>query len=75
MVMIREHEPVVLLHDIPEHRLLRDDIGTVAHVYPDDGTYEVEFVQANGRTVALLTLTRNDIRPMESDDVLRVRRR
>ncbi len=71
--MIRELDTVVLTHDIAEHGLKQGDIGAVVHRYKDGAAFEVEFVTAEGRTVALLTLNRADIRSIGSRDVLHVR--
>lgn len=71
--MIRELDTVVLTRNIKEHRLKRGDIGAVVHSYRDGTAFEVEFVTAEGRTVALLTLTQVDIRPMGSSEILHVR--
>lgn len=65
--MIRELETVVLTHDVPERGLEKGDVGAAVHRYVDKGVYEVEFVTAEGRTVAVLTLTEADIRPRGSD--------
>ena len=71
--MIRELDTVVLLHDIEEHGLERDDIGAVVHCYEDGKAFEVEFVTAEGKTVAVLTLTPKDIRAMDRKEILHVR--
>ncbi len=71
--MIRELDTVVLTHDIEEHGLQRGDMGAVVHDYQDGQTFEVEFVSAEGRTVALLTLTSADIRPMRGPEILHAR--
>jgi len=71
--MIRELDTVVLTHDIEEHGLKEGDVGAVVHCYSDGEAFEVEFVTAEGRTVALLTLTHADIRPMGSTEILHVR--
>ena len=71
--MIRELDTVVLTHDIQEYHLKQGDIGAVAHCYRDREAFEIEFVTAEGKTVALLTLTRADIRPMNSREMLHVR--
>jgi hypothetical protein len=71
--MIRELDTVVLKHDIQEHRLKKGDLGAVAHCYGNGEAFEVEFVTAEGKTVALLTLTLADIRPMSSKEILHVR--
>jgi hypothetical protein len=42
--MIRELETVVLLHDVPPHRLKSGDVGAVVHRYGDGTAFEVEFV-------------------------------
>jgi hypothetical protein len=70
---MKELDLVVLTHDLPEHGLLEGDLGTIVHGYMDGQAWEVEFVTAEGRTVAVLTLTRADIRPMGSHEILHVR--
>lgn len=70
---MEELELVVLTHDIAEHRLHQGDLGTIVHCYPDGQAWEVEFVMAEGRTVAVLTLTRSDLRPMERHEILHIR--
>ena len=71
--MIRELETVVLTHDIEAQGLKQGDVGAVVHCYSDGAAFEVEFVTAEGKTVALLTLTRADVRPMSSREILHVR--
>jgi len=71
--MIRELDTVVLTHDIDEYGLKQGDIGAVVHCYKDSAAFEVEFVTAEGRTIALLTLNRADIRPIGGREVLHVR--
>jgi hypothetical protein len=71
--MIREMDTVVLTRDLEEHGLREGDIGAVVHCYPDGTTYEVEFVSAEGATVALRTLRREDIRPVGGREILHVR--
>ncbi|MBI2471759.1 MAG: DUF4926 domain-containing protein [Planctomycetes bacterium] len=71
--MIKELDTVVLVHDIEEYRLKEGDIGTVVHCYGDGKAYEVEFVSADGRTIAVITLTHAGIRTMNSREILHVR--
>lgn len=71
--MIGELELIVLTHDMDEYNLQAGDVGAVVHCYEDELAYEVEFVTAEGRTVALLTLTNNDVRPIQSQEILHVR--
>lgn len=71
--MIRELETVALTHDIDLHGLKDGDIGAVVHCYEDGGAFEVEFVDFDGKTIALLTLNREDIRSLGGRQVLHVR--
>ena len=66
-------ECVVLAHDIPEHSLRAGDIGSVVEVYPEGGV-EVEFVRGSGITQALLTLSEQGVRKIDSHDLLSTRR-
>jgi hypothetical protein len=71
--MIRELETVVLLHDVPPHDLKAGDVGAVVGRYGAGKAFEVEFVTAEGRTVAVLTLTESDVRPVRGSEILHVR--
>lgn len=72
--MVEELESVVLTRDIPESGLSEGDVGTVVHRYEGGKGYEVEFVTGEGRTVAVLTLAAEDLRPLEDRDILHVRK-
>jgi hypothetical protein len=71
--MIKELDTVVLVRDLDEYELKEGDIGAVVHCYAGGNAFEVEFVTAEGRTVAVLTLTTDDIRPMKAREILHVR--
>jgi uncharacterized protein DUF4926 len=71
--MINELDMVVLTHDISEHGLQQGDVGAVVHVYSAGAAFEVEFATAEGRTIAVLTLTATDVRPMAAGEILHVR--
>ena len=71
--MIRELDIVVLTHDIEEYELKQGDIGAVVHCYTDDNAFEVEFVTAEGRAVAVLTLSSEEVRSMSNKKILHVR--
>ncbi|OGP75366.1 MAG: DUF4926 domain-containing protein [Deltaproteobacteria bacterium RBG_16_49_23] len=71
--MVQELDTVVLTHDISEYGLERGDIGAVVHCYKDNLTFEVEFVAADGKTIAVLTLHQADIRPISGREVLHTR--
>ena len=69
---IRELDTVVLVRDLPDSGLRAGDLGAVVQVYSPDAL-EVEFVTASGRTVALLSVSASDVRPVRDDDLLAVR--
>jgi len=71
--MISELDTVVLTRSIDEYNLERGDVGAVVHVYNHRAAYEVEFVTAAGETIAVLTLTEGDIRPMREREILHAR--
>jgi hypothetical protein len=71
--MIQELDAVVLNRDVPAHGLTKGDVGAVVHCYSDHEAFEVEFVTAEGKTVAVLTLTEKDIRPMRPSEILHAR--
>lgn len=66
-------DTVVLVRDLPEHRLRKGDLGAVVEVYEPDGL-DVEFVSASGRTAALVTLSEDAVRPVQDEDLVSVRR-
>jgi hypothetical protein len=72
--VIAEHSLVVLDCDPPHEKLNRGDVGTVVHVYMGGRGYEVEFVDGGGRTVALVTVVADDVRPIEAGELLHARR-
>jgi hypothetical protein len=72
--MLHELETVVLTRDIPEHSLLSGDVGAIVHCHGDGEHFEVEFVTAEGQTMALLTLKGSDIRRMQKSEILHARK-
>ncbi len=70
---MNELDSVVLTKELPEHDLTVGDIGTVVHTYEEKGGAEVEFLNAAGKTIAVVTLNRNDIRPMADTEILHAR--
>lgn len=53
---IQPLEVVALTVDLPEHHLLRGQVGTVVDVLGNGKALEVEFCDRNGRTYASLGL-------------------
>ena len=73
MMKFEKLECVVLAHDIVESDLRAGDLGTVVMVYPQNGI-EVEFVRGSGATQASLSLSNEDVRKIDSHDLLAIRR-
>ena len=73
--MISEHSISVLTRDLPENDLHSGDVGADVHVYSGGKAYDVEFVDGDGSTIALLTLDAKDVRPVASGELLHARRR
>jgi len=71
--MIREHDCIVLLEDLPENRLKAGNIGTVVHVHKDGAGYEVEFMTLAGETVAIVTPLPSQLRPIARRDLAHMR--
>jgi hypothetical protein len=71
--MMRELDTVVLVRDLEDYGLTQGDVGAVVHCYKDGATYEVEFVTGEGTTIAVLTLSQQDIRPIQAREILHVR--
>ncbi len=71
--MFKELDSVVLTTDVEEHGLRAGDLGAVVHCCSDRLAFEVEFVTADGNTIAVLTLGSPDIRPIGQGEILHVR--
>ena len=59
---------VALLEDRPKDGLASGQVGTVAEVYSPDG-FKVEFLDSQGRTIALVTLRRCDFLVLRHEPV------
>jgi Domain of unknown function (DUF4926) len=70
--MIKELSNVVLTVDLPEHGLKAGDIGTIVLVHTKPG-YEVEFMTLNGRTVAVVSLSPDQVRQVGARDMAHAR--
>ena len=71
-MVYRENELVVLTRDVQSSGLIAGDVGTVVGVYGNGG-FEVEFVTADGKTIAVETLSGADIRSRRDHEILHVR--
>lgn len=74
MNKIQEHDRIVLKTDLAGDKLAAGDVGTVVHVYQDEEAFEVEFVALDGESVAVVTLGRGQIRPVEHREISHARR-
>lgn len=60
--MFEEYGIVKLKKDMPLKKLKAGDRGTIVMIYPDlTKAYEVEFLDKNGDTLALVTLKEEEI--------------
>jgi hypothetical protein len=64
--MYKEHESVVLFRDLPQELLQSGDVGVVVSVHSGGRDYEVEFMTLAGKTLTVVTLEADDIRPVSS---------
>ena len=71
--MIKEHDRIVLLKDLPDDGLQAGDVGTVVHVHRQGEAFEVEFMTLDGGTVAVVTLLSSQIRAVSKRDIAHVR--
>ncbi len=67
-------ETVIVTENFKNEHVLKGDVGTIVEIYTRPSlAYEVEFVNPNGETRALLTLTPHQVRHLSDDDVLTTR--
>lgn len=55
MAGIEMHSVVAVLEDLPEHGLVRGQVGTVVEIW-EEGVFEVEFSDDQGATYAMVAL-------------------
>jgi len=55
MARIEMHSVVALLEDLPEHGLVRGQVGTVVESWAPN-VYEVEFADESGKAFAMVAL-------------------
>ena len=71
--MLEEHDRIVLRTDVPEAHLKVGDVGTIVHVHQHSEAFEVEFLTLDGRTVAVTTVARSQVRPVTGTDIAHAR--
>lgn len=62
------HSVVALLEDLPEHGLVRGQVGTVVESWAP-GVYEVEFSDDQGRTYAMVALRAEQLMRLHHEPV------
>jgi Domain of unknown function (DUF4926) len=70
--MIDASDTVVLTTELPEHRLQAGDVGTVVLVHRH-GAYEVKFSALDGETLAVVTLSPDQVRPAGHREIAHAR--
>jgi len=68
---------VALREDLPEHKLRRGDVATIAEMHPgrpgQEPGYSLEIFSAVGGTIAVVTVRESQIEPLNGNEVLHVR--
>ena len=73
MRAINELDRVVLTCDLPEHRLVRGDVGTAVLVHGNGVAFEVEFTTLEGKTAAVVTVEAAQVRPVKKREITHAR--
>ena len=71
---MKKLELAALKDDLPEHGLVKGDIGTVVLVHQGGEGYEVEFATLTGKTVAVVTLSASQVRPIKPREIAHARK-
>ncbi len=71
--MIKELDMVALTRPVPEYGLAPGDVGTVVMVYDGGKGFTVEFMTVKGKTIAIVTLDADAIRPVEEREIANAR--
>jgi len=71
--LIQELEDVILTCELAEYGLTPGDIGTVVLVHKEGKGYEVEFTTLDGETIAIVTLTADQVRPSRQREIAHAR--
>jgi len=67
-------ETVIALVALPDKQVMAGDLGAIVEVYTTPTlAYDVEFVNPDGTTRALVTLTPEQVRRLEPTDVITTR--
>ena len=65
-MVFEEHDVVRLVTPVPQHGLAAGATGAVVHAYDDPSeAYEVEFIEPDGNTIALVTVRPDELELVE----------
>jgi hypothetical protein len=71
---LQEFELAALRQDLPAYGLIAGDIGTVVFVHADGEAYEIEFMTADGNTLAVETLLAEQVESVSGGLILHARK-
>lgn len=71
--MMELFKEAVLLVDLADKGLEKGDVGVVVEIYGNHEGYEVEFMTKEGRTIAVETLSSDQVRAINERDIWHVR--
>ena len=71
--MIKEHERVALIEDIPKYHLKAGDLGVVVFIHSNHDGYELEIFGADGNTLDVVTVEARQVRAVTRRDVMHAR--
>lgn len=72
--ILKELDLAALRQDLPDFGLIAGDVGTVVLVHGAGEAYEVEFLTADGLTLAVETLRAHQVEAVAGQQVLHVRK-
>ena len=70
--MVNELDTVILAAELPARSLKAGDLGTVVLVHRHGG-YKVEFTTLDGETVAVVSLSSDQVRPVGRREIAHAR--
>lgn len=60
---------VYLTEDIATPPLRKGTAGTIVHIYKPDRLFEVEFLNADGDTIGLITVEKNQVSKLNANEI------
>ena len=70
---MNELDSIVLTINLPEYGLTAGDLGTVVTMHAGGEGFEVEFVTLDGETLAVVSLSAAQVRPVARHEIARAR--